>query len=58
MLKWVIQHGAIIIPKSQNKERIQQNIEIFDFEISKEDMDKLDSFNENLRLCNPFHLKF
>ncbi|MEK6949668.1 MAG: aldo/keto reductase, partial [Nanoarchaeota archaeon] len=33
------------------KERIIENSSVFDFEISEEDMEKLDEFNENLRTC-------
>jgi len=51
LIKWGLQHGLVVIPKSSKKERIIENSSIFDFEISKEDMKKLDSFNENLRTC-------
>ena len=51
LVRWAIQHGFIVIPKSKTKSRIEQNCDVFDFDISKEDMKKLDSFNENLRLC-------
>lgn len=37
-LRWLLQRGVIIIPKSTNIERMQQNIDIFDFELSAEDM--------------------
>ena len=58
LLCWSLQHGCIAIPKSTNKGRIQENIDIFDFELSEEDMSKLDSLNENLHLCwDPNKLK-
>jgi len=47
LLRWGIQHGNIVIPKSSHKERIIENYNVFDFEISKEDMKKLDALNEN-----------
>jgi len=50
MLRWNVQHGNIVIPKSVNKERIKENIDIFDFEISADDMASLDSLNENYRI--------
>jgi len=53
MLKWVTQHGVAIIPKSENQKRLKENISLFDFEISKEDMKKLDTFDMGLRLCKP-----
>lgn len=37
-LRWLIQRGVIIIPKSTHIERMEQNIDIFDFELSGEDM--------------------
>lgn len=46
-LRWHIQNGIIPIPKSSNTERIKSNFDIFDFEISKEDMKKIDSLNKN-----------
>jgi diketogulonate reductase-like aldo/keto reductase len=38
VLRWLTQRGVVVIPKSVNKERIAQNINIFDFELSPEDM--------------------
>jgi 2,5-diketo-D-gluconate reductase A len=39
ILRWLIQRGVVSIPKSVKKERIIENIDIFDFELSLEDMD-------------------
>lgn len=49
LVKWVIQHDAVVLPKSSNKDRIKENADVFDFKISDEDMTTLDGFNENLR---------
>jgi len=38
-LKWCLQNQVIPLPKSENEERMKQNLELFDFEITKEDMD-------------------
>ena len=43
--------GTVPIPKSCNKQRIKENINIFDFKLSKEDTDGINSFNNNHRLC-------
>ena len=49
MLRWGLQHNAIVIPKSSNPERIKENTDIFDFNISDEDMKVLNSLDESLR---------
>jgi diketogulonate reductase-like aldo/keto reductase len=46
-LRWHLQHGFIIIPKSTHKERILENTKLFDFEITDEDMKKIDALNRN-----------
>jgi methylglyoxal/glyoxal reductase len=57
MLRWIVQHGVSAIPKSANKARLQENFDIFDFEISAPDMTLMDTFNENLRVVdNPMDL--
>ncbi|PIA64042.1 hypothetical protein AQUCO_00201382v1 [Aquilegia coerulea] len=40
-LRWAYQQGVITIPKSYNKERLKQNMEIFDWELSTEEMQKI-----------------
>ncbi len=50
LLRWAVQHGIIIIPKSTKKERIEENLNIFDFELSPGEMNEIDALNENLRL--------
>ncbi|MCX6781428.1 MAG: aldo/keto reductase [Candidatus Magasanikbacteria bacterium] len=49
MLRWLIQHDVIAIPKSTHHRRIVENISIFDFEISDEDMTRLNSLDEDFR---------
>ena len=46
LLRWHMQKGVIPIPKSSNENRIKENIDIFDFEISSEDMKAIDSLDE------------
>lgn len=40
-LRWNVQRGVVVIPKSTHKERMEQNIDIWDFELSDEDMKKI-----------------
>jgi len=49
ILRWDIQQGVIPIPKSGNPVRLQENINIFDFEMIDDDMKKIDSLNENFK---------
>ena len=45
VLRWHIQRGIIIIPKSQKPERMKENFEIFDFEMSNEEIKEIDNLN-------------
>ncbi|RVE47941.1 hypothetical protein evm_007455 [Chilo suppressalis] len=55
VLKYLIERGLIPIPKSTNKERIAQNIDLFDFKLTKEEIDTISLFNKNLRVVStPF----
>jgi diketogulonate reductase-like aldo/keto reductase len=49
-LRWDLQHEVVVIPKSSRPERILENSQIFDFELSPEDMSLLDGLNEGLHL--------
>jgi 2,5-diketo-D-gluconate reductase A len=45
VLRWHVQHGHIIIPKSTHRERMQQNIVVFDFELTADDMAAIDALD-------------
>ncbi len=45
VLRWAIQHDTIPIPKSAHPERIKENIQVFDFELSADDMKMLDNLS-------------
>lgn len=51
-LRWSIQKGVAVIPKSTRLDRIQSNGNIFDFEIEPEDMAIIDQQNQNFRSAN------
>ena len=49
MLRWAIQHHAVVIPKSSRKDRIYSNAQLFDFELSDSDMRILDALDRTNR---------
>lgn len=49
VLRWHIQLGLIVIPKSVHAERIQQNADVFDFELDNDDMAKISALNTDTR---------
>ena len=40
-LRWNVQRGVVVIPKSVHKDRMEQNMDIWDFELSGEDMEEI-----------------
>ncbi|QGQ46059.1 aldo/keto reductase [Metabacillus sediminilitoris] len=50
ILRWDLQNEVVTIPKSIKPHRIQENADIFDFEISEEDMNKISSLNQDQRV--------
>ena len=46
MLRWHIQRGVVVIPKSTHKERMEQNIQVFDFALDETDMDKITALDK------------
>lgn len=59
ILRWHLQNGNIIIPKSINSNRIRENAEIFDFELSLKDMNEINGLNLDERYGpHPDHFNF
>ena len=57
-LRWDVQHEVVTIPKSAHANRIAENAQIFDFELSLEDMNVLDALDQGKRVGpdpNNFH---
>jgi 2,5-diketo-D-gluconate reductase A len=49
VLRWHIQRGVAVIPKSNSKERITENMNVFDFELSQQEIASISSLNSNFR---------
>lgn len=50
ILRWDLQNGVVTIPKSVKEHRIKENADIFDFELSDEEMQRIHALNENKRV--------
>ncbi|MGJ5711643.1 aldo/keto reductase [Staphylococcus auricularis] len=49
IIRWNLQHDVVVIPKSQTPARIEENIDVFDFELTEDQMATLDNLNEDKR---------
>ncbi|XP_031773914.1 LOW QUALITY PROTEIN: aldo-keto reductase family 1 member B1 [Apis florea] len=68
LIRYQLDRGHIVIPKSVTRSRIVENFEVFDFKLSSEDIEYIDSFDCNGRICPligaeasphyPFHIPF
>jgi len=68
LIRWQVQRGVVVIPKSVTATRIEENANIFDFQLSSEEMKEIESFDCNGRLSPmevfanhphyPFHIEF
>ena len=58
VLRWVLQRGAIALPKSENPARIQENAAIYDFQLDDEDLTKIARLDQgqagNVGVWNPW----
>ncbi|WP_323736362.1 aldo/keto reductase [Methanosphaera sp. ISO3-F5] len=52
ILRWIIQRGIITFPKSTKKERMTENINIFDFELKEEDMEKIKELETGIPIAD------
>ena len=51
MIRWAIQNGNTVIPKSVRPKRIEENANVFDFELREDQIKILDELEEGLRFC-------
>ncbi|XP_048457809.1 aldo-keto reductase family 1 member A1-B isoform X2 [Rhincodon typus] len=53
LLRWQVQRGVVAIPKSVNPARIAQNLQVFDFTLTEDDMKRIGTLNRNWRYIVP-----
>ena len=49
LIRWSIQLGNVVIPRSANPERIRENLNVFDFELTDDEMDRLSGLDDGTR---------
>ena len=52
ILRWHIQEGTVVFPKSTNPKHIQENIDIFDFELTEDEMERIRALDKGVRFFN------
>jgi D-xylose reductase len=53
LLRWGVQRGTSVIPKTSSPDRMAENLNIFDFELSAQDMDAISSLDQARRFNDP-----
>jgi diketogulonate reductase-like aldo/keto reductase len=55
LLRWAIQHDTVPLPRSTNPEHITENLQVFDFELTSEDMHQLNDLTDGSRVAPDPH---
>ena len=59
ILRWEVQSGIVVIPKSVHRERIVENAGIFDFTLTEAEMSQINALDKNSRVgADPLHVAF
>jgi D-xylose reductase len=53
VLRWGVERGTAVIPKTTRPERMRENLAIFDFELTEDEMDAISALNRNRRFNDP-----
>ena len=51
LVRWAVQHGWVVLPKSTHEDRIYENINVDDFNLNQDDIEILDSLNSNYKVA-------
>lgn len=54
MINWGLLRGHIVIPKSNNPDRVQENIAAMNFALTPEEVDKVSAIDEGHRICDNY----
>ncbi len=54
MLHWAVQRGTVPIPRSGSIGHVLENIAIYDFKLTEEDMQKVNDLDKNFRICDRY----
>lgn len=55
LLRWATQRNIAVIPKSNNKDRLAQNLDVTSFDLSKDELDSIAALDKGLRFNDPGH---
>lgn len=59
ILRWIIDRGLVALPRSANTQRLRENIEIFDFKLTTDEVEAIQQCDNNNRMpCNGLDLKY
>lgn len=53
ILRWLMQQKIPTIPKASSRKHLEENLEVFDFQLTKAEMKKIDGLHRNRRFCHP-----
>ena len=58
LLRWATQRNVAVIPKSNNQDRLAQNLDVTSFDLSKDELGEISALNKNLRFNDPLNVSF
>jgi D-xylose reductase len=53
VLRWGVQRGTAVVPKTSRVERLKENLALFDFELNQDEMKTIDGLNRDRRFNDP-----
>ncbi len=53
LLRWGLQRDTCVIPKTSRKERLEENLDLFEFELTEDDMQRIGTLDRRMRFNDP-----